>query len=107
MDEEKRGGEGRGERRRTGEKGRLDLLEAAEVCRGPVVRLDWNWVPVHVALRGGGVRFSRLNRLPEGDVVQCRFVPLVQRFDRNRQLEFGRQGGLVQRECQRCTVQQF
>jgi hypothetical protein len=45
-----------------------------------------------VALRGD-VRFSRLNRLPEGDVVQCRFAPFVQRFDRNRQLEFGDRGG--------------
>jgi hypothetical protein len=44
-----------------------------------------------VALRGD-VRFSRLNRLREGNVVRCRFAPLVQRFDRNRQLDLGDRG---------------
>jgi len=57
-----------------------------------VVRPDWVLsCPFHVAPRGD-VRFSRLNRLREGDVVQCRFAPLVQRFDRNRQLELGYRG---------------
>jgi len=84
----KRGEERRGQETREKPS---DLLEAAETCRGEA-GLGSCPVQFHVALRGD-VRFSRLNRLPEGDVVQCRFAPFVQRFDRNRQLELGDRGG--------------
>jgi hypothetical protein len=81
-------GRKRGEERR-GEKSRLIFWKQQTFV---VVRPDWVLsCPVHVALRGD-VRFSRLNRLPEGDVVQCRFAPLVQRFDKNRQLDLGDRG---------------
>jgi hypothetical protein len=71
-----------------------------------VVRPDWVLsCPVHVALRGD-VRFSRLKRLPEGDVVQCRFAPLVQPFDRNRQLDLGYRGEGGFDSVQHSTAQQ-